>query len=448
MSRRNREHSRTKRSPLKPRNLQAATTKSSILASASSAAVASRALVGGPPLQRDPLAPSNSQSVAPPDAPTTASSGSSVTPINAEAPNAASPEDKPHSALPGKDALPESSSAIHEPVEQSTKATVAKREPQKKVVGIVQVWSVPIDDVRVPTERTPCNPNTIALLARGSSGLPSKPITVIDTPNGPFLVGGQHWFDVAKAQGRTVVECIYTIADENDARMADIQELIYLAGPTVLEMSSLVMEWLAIWERGHISGQDVQEFKVGRPHGGISQAARVLCVPGKTEEARRKSIERAMKIAGISSEAKDEAKRLGLDNNQSALFAIANVTPEEQVAKAQERAARKRGRRHKQTITPDHVKGVMLDAPEPQDLVIGESDVDGPGLPPIGSPPTIPKEHGADPHGDAFAQQSVNAPDDAAFDALVAAWAAASEAVRHRFVIEIVQPDTESSFGV
>jgi hypothetical protein len=92
----------------------------------------------------------------------------------------------------------------------------------------------------------------------------------------------------------------------------------------------------------------------------------------------------------------------------------------------------------------------MLDAPEPKDLVIGESDVlsDGPDLPPIGSPPTIPKEHGADPHGDAFAQQSVNAPDDAAFDALVAAWAAASEAVRHRFVIEIVQPDTESSFGV
>jgi hypothetical protein len=75
-------------------------------------------------------------------------------------------------------------------------------------------------------------------------------------------------------------------------------------------------------------------------------------------------------------------------------------------------------------------------------------DTELPAIEPVGSPPIAPPKDGADPHGDAFAQRSVNAPNDAAFDTLVAAWAAASEAVRHRFVIEIVQPDMESSFGV
>jgi hypothetical protein len=245
MSRRNREHSPTK-----------------------------RALVGGPPLQRDPLAASNSQSVDPPDAPTTASSGSSVTPINAEAPNAASPEDKPHSALPGKDALPESGSAIHEPVEQSTKAT-------------------PPSD---------------------------------------------------------------TSADKIDARLAEIEQILRHAGLAVLDKAQLVAEWVKTSDRCSNSGQGVQEHTVGRPRGGIAQAARVLCVPGKTEEARRKFIEREMKIDAISSDAKDEARRLGLEDNQSALLAIANVTPEEQVAKVHERAERKRGRRRKQPITSDRAK--------------------------------------------------------------------------------------------
>jgi hypothetical protein len=149
---------------------------------------------------------------------------------------------------------------------------------------------------------------------------------------------------------------------------------------------------------------------VGRPHGGIAQAARVLCVPGKTEEARRKSIERAMKIAEICPEAKDEAKRLGLEDNQSALLAIANVTPEEQVAKAQERAARKRRRRHKQTITSDHVKEGT-------------------------SPPVSTEEDGAHPRA---SPEEVEG-QETEFERLTAAWAAASNAVRQRFVIEVVE---------
>jgi hypothetical protein len=219
-----------------------------------------------------------------------------------------------------------------------------------------------------------------------------------------------------------------------DARLTEIVEIIHHAGLPILDTAPLIQEWVKTWVRANDFGQVVQEFTVGRPNGGIAQAARVLCVPGKTEEARRKSIERSMKIAGISSEAKAEAKRLGLDDNQSALLAIANVTPEEQVAKAQERAARKRGRRHKQTITPDHAKadtaeGIPLDASEPK-------------------VPDGPKEDGADPHGDAHAQEEVEAQEQAGYDLLLAAWDAAPIAIRQRFVNEVVKTFQKPSFNV
>jgi hypothetical protein len=339
-------------------------------------------------------------------------------------------------AHPEKKMVPD----LESTTQSNTGKPPSERESPKSAIGVPTVRLVPIGDIRVSPGLPPCNPRNVSLLARSPC---VKPIDVIDTPAGPLLIGDLHWLEAAKALGKSQVECLFTGQDQLDARLTEIVEIIHHAGLPILDTAPLVEEWVQTWMRANDSGQVVQEFSVGRPHGGIAQAARVLCVPGKTEEARRKSIERSMKIAKISSEAKAEAKRLGLDDNQSALLAIANVTPEEQVAKAQERAARKRGRRRKHN-------GIMLDAPEPKHLVIGESHVlsDGPDLPPMGSPPTIPKEHGADPHGDAFAERSVNAPNDAAFDTLVAAWAAASEAVRHRFVIEIVQPDMESSFGV
>jgi hypothetical protein len=211
--------------------------------------------------------------------------------------NAACPEDQPQpmagrSALPGKEAVPESGSPMHEPGDQPIKAT-------------------PPSD---------------------------------------------------------------TSADEIAARLAKIEEILRYAALAVLNKAALVAEWVKTSDRCNDSGQDVQEHAVGRPRGGIAQAARVLCVPGKTEEARRKFIEREMKIDAISSDAKDEARRLGLDDNQSALLAIANVTPEEQVAKVHERAERKRGRRRQQVLIPDRTKD---ETPQNmQQRLPGEKDVE------------------------------------------------------------------------
>jgi hypothetical protein len=104
-------------------------------------------------------------------------------------------------------------------------------------------------------------------------------------------------------------------------------------------------------DRIGVSGQVVHKSHGGKPEGGIAKAAQEQPVPGKTEEAKRKSVKRAAEVAGISPEAKAAVRRAGLNNNQPALIEVAKEpTPTVQVAKVQELADRKaRGRRRSQS---------------------------------------------------------------------------------------------------
>ena len=92
------------------------------------------------------------------------------------------------------------------------------------------------------------------------------------------------------------------------------------------------------------------EKSAGRPEGALTRAARELCVPGSTPTARRKFMERALKIDSIRPEAQSAARTAGLDNIQSALLSIAaGRSVEAQLAKVQEIAARKAMPRRKST---------------------------------------------------------------------------------------------------
>ena len=73
-------------------------------------------------------------------------------------------------------------------------------------------------------------------------------------------------------------------------------------------------------------------------------------MPDSTPTARRKFMERALKIDSIRPEAKSAAQSAGLDNIQSALLSIAaERSVEAQLAKVQEIAARKAMPRRKST---------------------------------------------------------------------------------------------------
>lgn len=138
---------------------------------------------------------------------------------------------------------------------------------------------------------------------------------------------------------------------EIDIRMAKIKEILAHAAMHLLEKCALAAEWLhhAEAKLSAVLGQHVEK-SAGRPEGALTRAARELCVPGSTPTARRKFMERALKIDSIRPEAKSAAQSAGLDNIQSALLSIAaERSVEAQLAKVQEIAARKAMPRRKST---------------------------------------------------------------------------------------------------
>ena len=156
--------------------------------------------------------------------------------------------------------------------------------------------------------------------------------------------------------------------------MAKIEETLGHAAMHLLDKCGLVAEWLhhAEAKATTVLGQHVEK-SAGRPEGALTRAARELCVPGTTPKARRKFIERALKIDGIWPEVKSAARAAELDDIQSALLSIAGEhSVEAQLAKVQEIAAHKAMPRRKAKIAaePEKAHGTNLqggdafDAPE------------------------------------------------------------------------------------
>jgi hypothetical protein len=130
----------------------------------------------------------------------------------------------------------------------------------------------------------------------------------------------------------------------DDARRTEIETTFkHRYQLLALEEAELIAEYVRILDR-QISGQNVQikpatgmpESTVGRPEGGVARASRVLCIPGNTDEGRRKRIERAIRIDLLCLAAKDAARKLHLDANQSALLKAAKADKHNQVATLEE----------------------------------------------------------------------------------------------------------------
>jgi hypothetical protein len=152
------------------------------------------------------------------------------------------------------------------------------------------------------------------------------------------LIDGHHQLEAAKANGRSEIDCILVQGNLSDLRRRHIQDRLFQARLNKLIRSESIALWVRLTDR--ISGQHVQKSGPGRPSGGLAQAARVLTVLGKTNEACRKAVARAIQIDQISDEAKTAAINDGFADNQRALLAIANEpTPEAQLLKVAELSA-------------------------------------------------------------------------------------------------------------
>jgi ParB family chromosome partitioning protein len=134
-----------------------------------------------------------------------------------------------------------------------------------------------------------------------------------------ILVSGWHRLAAAKRLGLDSIPCFVLPDDDIATRLWEIAENLHRAELTVLERAEHIEEWRTLVQKKNEEGQVAPPG--GRQPGnvGINKTAKAL---GLTKE----EIRRAKAMAGISAKAKAEARKLGLDNNQSALLHVAKLT--------------------------------------------------------------------------------------------------------------------------
>jgi ParB/RepB/Spo0J family partition protein len=159
-----------------------------------------------------------------------------------------------------------------------------------------------------------------------------------DDPEKYRVIAGATLVKAAERLGWPSVRADVLKCSDVEARRWEIDENLNRHQLNALEEAEHIAERMRTFENeepesGHKGGKPKQ----GRPQGAISKAAHKLLLKGKTQKARRKQIERGLKIASIAPEAKAAAKEAGLHDNRSALREIAEEdTTEGQLAKVQQ----------------------------------------------------------------------------------------------------------------
>ena len=159
----------------------------------------------------------------------------------------------------------------------------------------------------------------------------------------PVLVTGLHRLQAAKLLGWQEIECFVVEHESEDlARMWEIAENLHRAELTVLERDEQIAEWVRLsdLQSAQIAQNENSKRDDGKGHrheGGVSKASRELGID--RDDARR-----ATKVAGLTQEAKDAAREVGLDDNRSALLRASLQAPERQADAVREIAEAKASR--------------------------------------------------------------------------------------------------------
>jgi ParB family chromosome partitioning protein len=230
----------------------------------------------------------------------------------------------------------------------------------------MEVERIPVSGVRVGLGRRHVDAARVTELTASiqSMGL-RTPITVRIVPemvdddgvvceDVPILVAGAHRLEAARSLGWDYIDAFVMEGDETDARLWEIAENLHRSELTVQERAVQIAEWVRLMD-GRVSRQVVG--KVGRPEGGSAAASRELGV-------NEREVQRAVKIASITDEAKEAARVAGLDDNQSALLKVAAAEPEAQTDLVHWLADQKAERRGKRETNAAYDKMTKEDASE------------------------------------------------------------------------------------
>jgi hypothetical protein len=185
--------------------------------------------------------------------------------------------------------------------------------------------SLRVEYIEIYGDRRALHNDTISELAASMAliGLKS-PISVriipVNEGSGDYyLITGAHRLAAAKKLGWEFIEC-FVVENESDeqAKLWEIAENLHRAELSALERSEQIAEWVRITDLVSLQSETKLSARgkdgEGRPQSGVNKAARELGIE-KTEAHR------AIKIAGLTPEAKKVAVEVGLDGNASALLA-------------------------------------------------------------------------------------------------------------------------------
>lgn len=168
--------------------------------------------------------------------------------------------------------------------------------------------------------------------------------------NAPVLIAGETRLRAARKLGWPKIDAIEASVNDIDAAMIEIAENLHRTDLTKLERAEQVAEWLRLAGERRVLPQLVAKPQGGRPEGGTRAAAKEIGV--NREDARRSE-----KIADLSEPAKEAARIMGLDDNQSALLEASEAdTAEAQVATIHEISRRKQARKDLDAATDEVIK--------------------------------------------------------------------------------------------
>ena len=226
---------------------------------------------------------------------------------------------------------------------------------RKEWKGADDVLLVPIADITIPEGFAEVDPDPVSVENIAESirtfGL-INPIAVrqqlfaFGTRQTTTLVAGRSRLEAYKRLGEQQIPCAFFPDDEVGARFVRFSENLCRAHKTTLEEADEIAQLVEFSEQNKLGpfGQNVP--KKGRPLGRAAKAAKLLPVRGKTEDARRKKIERALTISeGIYPQYREEIKEFGLDNDQFALLEIARADQPFDKHKAIQRLRRRKTRK-------------------------------------------------------------------------------------------------------
>lgn len=230
---------------------------------------------------------------------------------------------------------------------------------------------IAIEDIYVGDRLRRASPERVAALAQSIKDIGlMTPISVRDVAGPikidgedvwevPVLVAGLHRLEAAKSMGWSEINCLIVPESDIDAQLWEISENLHRAELTVVERSEMTTKYAELLVTK--SRQVAAISPVGRGNkGGVRQAARDLGVD-------EKDIRRAKQIAALAPEAKEAARNVGLDDNQSALLIAAKAPVQQQAAIIRQYADEKR---IKEAQRAD--KGARLSAAEELAMMIQE----------------------------------------------------------------------------